>query len=173
MSLFWAKGFEGAHLAELVEVTGIKRFSLYAEFGGKDGLFQEALDLYLKRTLVAYNSSLNVEPYGLDNLRSYFKEMSYGGSYHGCFLINTLTEQNIVTSAAFDAARQVMQRARKLFLTNLQAAQNHGEIKPDKDIEALANLLSALDSGLSIYGIVSPSDAEKNAIVAQALYLLS
>ena len=173
MTLFWAKGFEGAHLSELVEVTGIKRFSLYAEFGGKDGLFQEALELYLQRALAVYDATLKMEPYGLDNLRNYFKEMSYGDDYHGCFLINTLTEQNIVTSTAFDAARQVTQRARELFFMNVQAAQGNGEIGPDKNIEALANLLSTLDSGLSIYGIVSPSDEEKDAIVAQALYLLS
>ena len=43
MTLFWEKGFEGAHLGELVEVTGLNRFSLYKEFGGKEGLFRDAL----------------------------------------------------------------------------------------------------------------------------------
>ena len=33
--LFARKGFEGAHLDELVRVTGLNRFSLYKEFGGK------------------------------------------------------------------------------------------------------------------------------------------
>ncbi|WP_298257980.1 TetR/AcrR family transcriptional regulator [uncultured Litoreibacter sp.] len=172
MELFWAKGFEGTHLSELVEVTGVNRFGLYGEFGGKEGLFQQALDLYLQGTLSAYRETLDAKPHGLGNIQEYFRRLSYGDAYHGCLMINTLTEQDNVTSDAFSAAREVYCEARNLFLKNLQEAQAAGELAPDRDVDALANLLSTVDSGLSIHGIVSPSDSEKDAIAAQVLRLL-
>ena len=46
LKLFWEKGYEGAHLQELVKVTGLNRFSLYKEFGSKEGLFEEAFEKY-------------------------------------------------------------------------------------------------------------------------------
>ncbi len=47
MELFWRLGYEGAHLAALVEHTGLNRFSLYKEFGGKAGLYEAALERFL------------------------------------------------------------------------------------------------------------------------------
>ena len=44
MELFWRQGYEGAHLAALVDHTGLNRFSLYKEFGGKAGLYEAALE---------------------------------------------------------------------------------------------------------------------------------
>lgn len=172
MKLFWTKGFEGTHLSELVEVTGVNRFGLYGEFGGKEGLFQQALDLYLRGTLDAYRETLDAKPHGIGNIQEYFRQMSYGDAYHGCLMINTLTEKDTITSDAFSAARDVYCEAHNLFLKNLRAAQASGELARDRDVDALANLLSTLDSGFSIHGIVSPSNSEKDAIAAQALRLL-
>ena len=173
MELFWAKGFEGTHLAELVSVTGVNRFGLYSEFGGKEGLFQSALELYLREALSEYHRSLEVQPFGLENIRSYFRSMTYGESYHGCFLINTLTEKHIVTEAAFRAAADVLLEVDALFLRNLQAAQADGTIPPDKNVKILANLLSTLDNGLAIRGIASPDEAVKNDLVEEAIGMLA
>ncbi|MCZ4279585.1 TetR/AcrR family transcriptional regulator [Kiloniella laminariae] len=173
MELFWAKGYEGTHLSELVKVTGLNRFGLYAEFGGKEGLFRAALDLYLKWAQETYRKTLDAKPHGLDNIRTYFEEMSFGDEYSGCFMVKTIVEQNVVTNEAFSAAHEVFLEAKNLFHKNLCAAKEYGQLPPDRDIDALANLLSVIDSGLSIYGIISQSDSEKNAIAQQALLLLA
>ena len=44
--VFWRKGYEGASLSDLTRAMGINRPSLYAAFGGKEALFQKALDRY-------------------------------------------------------------------------------------------------------------------------------
>jgi AcrR family transcriptional regulator len=46
MRLFWAKGYDGASLADLTAAMGINPPSLYAAFGSKEALFREATDLY-------------------------------------------------------------------------------------------------------------------------------
>src|SRR4051812_49295745 len=87
--LFSRKGYEGAHLQELVEVTGLNRFSLYKEFGGKEGLSQAALETSLK-TLADLDAQLRREPLGLANLRA-FNAAYLGHEFpHGCLAVNTI-----------------------------------------------------------------------------------
>lgn len=164
MALFWAKGYEGTHLAELVEVTGVNRFGLYGEFGGKEGLFQEALELYLSQARSAYQNTLGAEPRGLGNIRRYFRELQFEDGYHGCFMVNTLTEQQVISTEAFNAARALVLETEALYLSNLEAAQRAGKLPENKLPTVLAKLLTTLDTGLSIYGIVSPDQAAKDSV---------
>jgi len=171
-NLFWAKGYEGTHLQELVEVTGLNRFSLYSEFGGKEGLFQESLDNYIAEAKASYDKILAREPQGLANIDAYFESIRFSRDYAGCFMVNTLTERHVVAKVAFGSARRTALRAERLFLENLRAAVEVGELDPDRDLGALSKLLTSLDLGLAIYGIVSPSSKDKDAIIAQLDTLL-
>lgn len=45
--VFWAKGFEGSSMNDLVAAMGIGSPSIYAAFGSKEALFREALERYL------------------------------------------------------------------------------------------------------------------------------
>ena len=47
MKLFWQHGYEATSLADLVEATGAKAPTLYAEFTNKEGLFRAVLDRYI------------------------------------------------------------------------------------------------------------------------------
>ncbi|MBX4420773.1 TetR/AcrR family transcriptional regulator, partial [Mycobacterium tuberculosis] len=49
MALFWQHGYEATSLAHLVEATGAKAPTLYAEFTNKEGLFRAVLDRYIAR----------------------------------------------------------------------------------------------------------------------------
>src|SRR5699024_8628106 len=46
MDLFWRRGYEGVSVAMLTEALGITPTSLYAAFGSKAELFDEAIELY-------------------------------------------------------------------------------------------------------------------------------
>src|SRR5436190_19713060 len=92
--LFARKGYEGAHLAELVEVTGLNRFSLYKEFGGKEGLFQAALDNYLVQ-LGDLVGVLQREPAGLANVRDFYAMLPGFELPYGCLAVNTIREKHV------------------------------------------------------------------------------
>lgn len=49
MMLFWQKGFNGCSISELVDKTGVNRFSLYHEFQDKQGILYHSLNLYRAR----------------------------------------------------------------------------------------------------------------------------
>ncbi|WP_375383630.1 TetR/AcrR family transcriptional regulator [uncultured Sphingomonas sp.] len=46
MELFWRHGYEGVSISDLTDAIGIAPPSLYAAFGSKARLYQEALDRY-------------------------------------------------------------------------------------------------------------------------------
>ncbi len=48
MQAFWARGYDGTSMAQLVEAMGINSPSIYAAFGSKEGLFFEAVELYMR-----------------------------------------------------------------------------------------------------------------------------
>ena len=111
--LFWRKGFEGAHLQELVAVTGLNRFSLYKEFGSKEGLFDEAMSLYMDQ-LGELVEHLQKEPLGVDNIRRYFQALVDYRFRHGCFLVNTLSEKHVVGPGVFGRVRSFVRGGGKL-----------------------------------------------------------
>ncbi|MEV9280671.1 helix-turn-helix domain-containing protein, partial [Klebsiella variicola] len=43
MELFWERGYEGTTIADLTSAMGVNRPSLYASFGCKEALFEEAV----------------------------------------------------------------------------------------------------------------------------------
>jgi len=55
---FWRTGYEETSIAMLTGAMGVTPPSLYAAFGDKDSLFNEASDLYFRRTCEAVDASM-------------------------------------------------------------------------------------------------------------------
>jgi len=155
LNLFWERGYEGTHLAELVETTGLNRFSLYKEFGGKEGLFAEAMSRYVGQ-LGVLSAILRREPLGLENLRAYFLALVEHRFRHGCFVLNILGQKHVVEAGIFEKTRALLREGGRMFQDNLEAARERGELAPDTDPEVLARFLVAHEIGLITYGIVEP-----------------
>ncbi len=152
LDLFWRKGFEGTHLQELVEVTGLNRFGLYKEFGGKEGLFDEAMDLYLKQ-LAATQTPLSREPKGMENIRTYFRELEMDFFLHGCFLTNSLTERNVINSETYGKMVLAFDGFQRLVKENLIAAKADGEIGDQDHLDSVAHFLAVVDLGIPVHFI--------------------
>jgi len=158
--LFWQKGYEGTHLKELVEVTGLNRFSLYKEFGAKEGLFEEAMSRYMDQlgSLVVH---LQAEPLGVVNIRKYFEALVDYEFRHGCFLVNTLSEKNLLRASTFKMVREFVEGGGGLFQANLEASQKSGEIAAGTNAEELARFLVIYEIGLLTYGILESRKGER------------
>ncbi len=74
LTLFWQHGYEGRpRSADLVEATGAKAPTLYAEFVNKEGLFRAVLDRYISRFAAKHEAVLFAEGKSVDRaLRDYF-----------------------------------------------------------------------------------------------------
>ncbi len=162
--LFARKGYEGAHLAELVEVTGLNRFSLYKEFGGKEGLFQSALEAYLE-TLAAMDAILTRDPPGMANLREFYRAQLAHEFPNGCLAINTIREKQVVPPQAFAMIEKFAASAEEGFRRNLAAGVKSGDLAKGTDVDALAKFLVAFNMGMISYGIVAQDDSDRVRIV--------
>jgi len=163
--LFWRKGFEGAHLQELVEVTGLNRFSLYKEFGSKEGLFEAAMSRYMAQ-LGDLGAHLQKEPLGVENILRYFQSLVDYRFRHGCFLVNTLSEKHVVGPQVYGKVRAFVQDGGRMFEKNLEAARERGQLASDTDTESLARFLVVHELGLLTYGIIESRKGEKRKALA-------
>jgi Transcriptional regulator len=172
MELFWRRGYEGAHLAELVEHTGLNRFSLYKEFGGKAGLYEAALERFVGFLLDQYREVLTRQPLGLENIEAVLRTLQYGSQYYGCFMLNTLTQKDTVPEGAFERALAASEEIAALYHGNLVGAAARGQVDRSANLAGLGKLLQTLDQGLHIQGLAGTSDAQKDRVIAAAMTLL-
>jgi TetR/AcrR family transcriptional repressor of nem operon len=163
--LFWEKGLEGAHLQELVHVTGMNRFALYKEFGGKEGLFHAALHSYIA-DLGELTSILGREPLGLENVREFFRASEAFDFHHGCFVLNTIREKSLVDEKAWATTQSFILEGEKALRRNLETAKERGQIHPGTDTVGLARFLVALEIGLTNYGVVAPKGTDRRPALA-------
>ena len=106
MELFWKKGFHATSTQDLVEHMNVNRFSLYAEFGSKQGLYEAALELYERDVVSNFFGTLESADAGIvevDKQFAYIAErVRRPGVNHGCLMCNSATER-----AAEDLARSL------------------------------------------------------------------
>ncbi|MGK0600409.1 TetR/AcrR family transcriptional regulator [Yokenella regensburgei] len=155
MTLFWQHGYEATSLADLVEATGAKAPTLYAEFVNKEGLFRAVLDRYISRFAAKHEAQLFCEEKSVElALRDYFTAVATCFSSKetpaGCFMINTsasLAASSNEIARTLKSRHAMQEQTLQQFLTQ---RQQRGEIPAEKDINALAQFLSCILQGMSI-----------------------
>ncbi len=93
LAVFWQKGFNGCSVNELVEITGVNRFSLYSEFENKEGILYASLELYKERycqdklSILDSNDDLHV------TLKKFYSSFLEDDTFvSGCYYIHLGTE---------------------------------------------------------------------------------
>ena len=149
MFAFWQYGF-GLGVRSLEEKTGINRFMLQTELGGKEGLFIKALDAYLAK--MEKDLFLPIASGNLDTivgfLKKQFNENKNPMACHGCFAVNTMSDENAVSEEIDIRRRRFMDSNVKSFISALENERKNNRLKKNLDIEKTASFLTA-----SIFGI--------------------
>lgn len=94
INLFWDKGYGGCSVKEIVEATGVNRFSLYNEFENKEGILFASLELYNSRYRTVKLKKVLPAKTLTDDLKTLFGEFLLEDTNHppGCFTIHIATE---------------------------------------------------------------------------------
>lgn len=169
---FWAKGFKGTSVSDLVAATGLGKRSMYQEFGSKEGLFRECINNYVLNLNKEANSILNRQPLGLRNIEEFFhNRIDYASSCdcNGCMVVNTAIEKEVIDEEAFDLVQKYLSRHEDAFKQCLEAAQAIGEIPTGKDCKALAGYLLTFATGMMVMSKTGPSRKTLEARVEAAL----
>jgi AcrR family transcriptional regulator len=173
MNVFWAKGFEGASMADLTAAMGIGSPSLYAAFGSKEALFREAVAFYsstdgadiwavITNAATAYRA---VEGFLMETARLF----SRGDKPSGCLVVLSAlhsTDGNETVRAELIAKREqnIVNLARRL-----SQGVASGEISPGTDTRALAQFYVTVQQGMSIQARDGADRATLEGIARSAL----
>lgn len=95
LAQFWAGGYHATSLQDLEAATGLKKQSLYREFGNKDAMFAAALGLYGEREFRLLEDVLMAADAPRARFTALFDAVLAPvrkGDRRGCFLCNTAIE---------------------------------------------------------------------------------
>jgi TetR/AcrR family transcriptional repressor of nem operon len=154
MELFWLHGFEATTTQMLVDRLGINRFSLYAEFGSKQGLYEASMDRYDQDVVTHHFGPLERPGASLPEiealLRFFASQVRTPGSEHGCMLCNVATERAPHDPASHARVERYLGRIASALRSALQTAQSRNQLAPDVQISGLAGGLTTTFLGLFV-----------------------
>jgi AcrR family transcriptional regulator len=155
MRLFRQHGYEGTSVSFLGDKMGINTPSLYAAFGSKDELYQEAVSLYLNKTVMPMVSAMSASGNAREGMRTFLRECAQvftnqPEGVRGCMILNG----DLVYAPSHQSRADDMSRKRcfaeDAIRARLERAQQETELPPDTDTRALAAYFSVLVQGLSV-----------------------
>jgi AcrR family transcriptional regulator len=173
MRVFWERGYEAASMDELTAAMGINPSSLYGAFGGKEQLFERALDRY-QTGPAAWNEAALQHPAGA---RAAFErlfetaavELTREDQPRGCMV----AIGSVHCAPAGEAVRAALAERRRVgqtaFEARLRRGVDAGELPADTDVAALARLFMTVLEGMSVQARDGAGPDELRAIGRQAM----
>jgi len=181
LQLFWQKGFHATSLKDIEKALDMRPGSIYAAFGSKDGLFQEALDYYARNAMVELECTLNAHSSPLLGLAAYLRLL--GGlrdkelPSRACMLVKSLLELGEREQAALHKVEGMLAGMETHFTNSFTESQRLGELDNQLDPVRLGRRLQAEVMGLRAFaqrdvdsGAVHDI-AEDMALSLEALYI--
>ena len=173
MRLFWERGFHATSTRDLADAMGVNPYSLYAEFGSKEGLYDAAIARY-ERTVVPHHFGvLEEEGASLDAVRSvldFFGDNgTREGSHVGCLLANAGIEQAPTSDKSVASTARFVARMEAAFGHALGNAAAEGKLVPDAPVHDLARFFPTVLLGLLLMSRARVGPAVLRAAADQAL----
>lgn len=159
LNLFWQKGFHATSLKDIERTLDMRPGSIYAAFGSKGGLFQEALDCYATRSLREMEIIMASHDSPLDALAAYIRQLGCLRDKEvpsrACMLAKSLLELGEREQAARDKVEMLLAGMEARFQQAFADARDAGQlIDPERlahQPERLGRRLQAEVMGLRAY----------------------
>jgi AcrR family transcriptional regulator len=173
MEVFWAKGYEGASMADLTGAMGIASPSLYAAFGSKEALFREALARYGATEGVEIWGAVRNAPTAYEAVEGFLMQtarvFTRPDKPTGCLVVLSALH----ATETCETVRQELIRLRASTVDELaerlQRGVEAGEIAPEVDVKAVASYYVTVQQGMSIQARDGASRGDLETIARAAL----
>jgi TetR/AcrR family transcriptional repressor of nem operon len=154
MEIFRDHGFAGTTSQMLVDGLGVNRFSLYAEFGNKQGLFDAALEHYNNVVVERNFGPLESPEAGIEEIRrllEFFASASMGpAAGRGCLLCNTAVEFGPTDPSGSQFVQHYFKRLSKAFNKALANAKSDGKLRDSVALKEEADFFTSATLGLFV-----------------------
>lgn len=152
--LFRDHGFAGTSAEMLVEGLDVNRYSIYAEFGSKQGLFDAALMHYDKQVLDCNFGPLEGPGAGVGEIKALLEVFGSAEKSpdlgRGCLFCNTAVEFGSNDPSGAGLVQRYFKRISGAFCTALDNAHAKGELRTGTDTREEAAFFTASVIGLSV-----------------------
>ena len=172
LGVFWAKGYEGASMAELTAAMGITKPSLYAAFGNKEQLFHKALDLYEHEKL-AYTREALRQPTarGVAEhfMRGAIDAQTSSCDPKGCLRVIGATACGAEAESIKEEVIKRRASSSDALHDRFRQAQQDGDLPPHITPEALAQYLFTILQGMAVQAGAGAARADLENVMATSL----
>lgn len=159
IDVFWAKGYNGTSIQDLVDATGLNRSSIYNSFGSKRKLYRAALELYEGEANKTFQRHLLRSTGPLEAIKRILEGAlitpAEGNNRNGCFILNCKTELSTNDSELKHWLFKNQENSIHLFKDLIIEGQGKGEINNLKSAEDYAYYLFNAFQGLRLTGILT------------------
>ena len=153
-SLFWEHGYEGTSIAQLTSAMKITAPSLYATFGSKEALYQQALDYHIQKITqrrLEVLQQAGISAY--DAVKFYLYDaadsMTNPNQPRGCMISTAVLQHAEENQAVAQSVAKRRDDAIHLMKSRLDRAVTEGELAADTDTESLSRFYLAIVQGMS------------------------
>ncbi len=172
LSVFWAKGYEGASYDDLSRATGVARPGLYSAFGNKEALFRLALDRYGAKYLRFIDEAMK-QSRSRDVVRVFLEGTVNVATLipdsPGCLGVNGA----LACSADGDPIRRELIARREetedKLRRRLERAKAEGDLPASADCGVLAGYITTVSQGLAVQAKAGVSRDRLLALVRHSL----
>lgn len=170
--VFWSKGYEAVGVRELLDVMGVCRQSFYDTFGDKRTLFLRSIERYAQQTEASFRERLEKHDRAIEGIRELVRQtakQASGGDCRGCLAINTVVEWGDADDEVGEVVRGLMRRLKKVLTAAIDRATAEGDLPPDTDAGASADVLLFTVLGFAALGRIRMPKAMADSVVEATL----
>lgn len=175
MEVFWAKGYEGAQLNDLIAAIGITPPSFYAAFGSKEAAFHEAVDLYLATVGSGPRRALEEAATAREAIRATLEDsinVALSSKQGGCFLILGVVNCLPENEAARDHLMKARRKTVEMLRARLERGVRDGDLPGETDVSRLAAFYHGVMQAISFQARDGATRAQLGALIEPALAAL-
>ncbi len=172
MRMFWAHGYDGTQIAEIVAAIGIAPPSFYAAFGSKEAAFREAVDLYVATVGATPIEAMNAASGIVAAFRALLLgsvEVALSSCPGGCLLVTGAAMGPPGHDGARDHLRTVRLQTFSLLSGRLARAVEDGDLPEGTAISNLARFYLGVMQAISLQAREGASRAELVGLIKPAL----
>ena len=153
--VFWDAGFASSSLDELGAAMAMSRPSIYGAFGDKEALYLATLRRYRDECLVGLGAALDPGRPLRDGLALVYAKsldmyLDGPGAARGCFMVGTATAETVQNPRVRQLLGDSLRAFDGVIEDRLRIASGRGELRPDADPAALAQLALAVLQSLAV-----------------------
>lgn len=151
LAVFWGQGLHRTSIDDLLAASGLARSSLYNAFGGKQALFEQAVQRYVDNQVVRLQKVLSAPSLQLALEKLFHSAVTDNNDGRGCLLVNctgSVMREDVVEQRLL---RKGFERMFSIVENRICRAQESKEISASIDPADAATLVCATLSGLRIF----------------------